>query len=133
VRAVPESEQVHGFWRDYCAAVLAWPEVPAMPADVRKHQRNPLRCVVSRQIIRQRISWGTTILLYHEVLSCGHPYTFSPILEADYIAHRRRCAACGEPQVRRATPALPTSRSPQVAMDAPRRAPIHLPPPRRAA
>jgi hypothetical protein len=133
VSAVPESEQVHGFWRDCCRAVLSWPDMPAIIGAARKYSRNPLRCVVSREIIRQRISWDRTVLLYHEVLSCGHPHTFSPILEADYIAHRRRCAACGEAQVRRATPALPRSRSPQAAMDAPRRAPIHIPPPRRVA
>lgn len=57
---------------------------------------NPLRVVVFRQVIIQRTSWSQSgSLIYHEVLSCGHPLTVIPVTEADMIAQRRRCTACG--------------------------------------
>ncbi len=56
--------------------------------------RNPLRCVVRRDIEKVRVDWGRTVTIYHEVLDCGHPYSLIPVLEEEMIAKRRRCAAC---------------------------------------
>lgn len=119
--AVPESEQVLGFWREYCRAVISWPDMPTDSGSTRKYQRNPLRCVVQREILQVRTDWGPLHLIYNETLSCGHRYTCSPILTEQFTALRRRCAACGEREASRPAPRLSKSRGPDSTADATRR------------
>ncbi len=57
--------------------------------------KNPLRTIVRREISTFRSDWGSTHTVYHEVLSCGHPYSLAPLSAEDFSAKRRRCHVCG--------------------------------------
>lgn len=70
------------------------PSLLALFSSQGASMRNPLRCVVRRDIEKVRVDWGRTVTIYHEVLDCGHPYSLIPVLEEEMIAKRRRCAAC---------------------------------------
>jgi hypothetical protein len=68
---------------------------PDSKRDLRAMSKNPLRCVVYRDVRQHRLTYGSTITTFHDVLECGHCYSDSPILPEQLTTKRRRCPACG--------------------------------------